>query len=34
VWTKPASEILAKERRALNKLNAIKSRNQALDSGH
>jgi transposase len=34
VWTKPASEILAKERRALNKLNAIKSGNQALDSGH
>jgi len=34
VWTKPASEILAKERRALNKLNAIRSGNQGLDSEH
>lgn len=32
VWTKMADEILAKERRALEKLRAIKSENQASDS--
>jgi hypothetical protein len=34
VWTKTADEILAKERRALTKLEAIKSGNQASDSEH
>jgi transposase len=33
-WTKPAADILAKERRALDKLGAIKSGNQASDSEH
>jgi transposase len=33
-WTKSAAEILAKERRALDKLEAIKSGNQASDSEH
>ena len=33
-WTKPAAEILAKERRALEKLEAIKSGYQASDSEH
>ena len=34
VWTKTADEILAKERRALDKLTAIRSGNQASDSEH
>jgi len=34
LWTKTADEILAKERRALEKLQAIKSRYQASDSEH
>lgn len=34
VWTRPAAEILAKERRALEKLEQIKSGNQASDSEH
>jgi transposase len=34
VWTKPAADILARERRALDKLNVIKSGNQASDSEH
>jgi transposase len=34
VWTKTADEILAKERRALDKLEAIKSGYQVSDSGH
>jgi len=34
VWTKSAAEILAKERRALEKLEAIKSGYQASDSEH
>jgi transposase len=34
VWTKTADEILAKERRALEKLEAIKSGYQASDSDH
>ena len=34
VWTKTADDILAKERRALEKLQAIKSGNQASDSEH
>jgi len=34
IWTKSADDILAKERRALNKLEAIKSGNQASDSEH
>jgi hypothetical protein len=34
VWTKTAADILAKERRALEKLEAIKSGNQASDSEH
>jgi transposase len=34
VWTKTADEILDKERRALDKLEAIKSGNQASDSEH
>ena len=33
-WTKPAADILARERRALNKIDAIKSGNQASDSEH
>jgi len=33
-WTKPAAEILAKERRALDKLDAIKCGYQASDSEH
>ena len=34
VWTKTADEILAKERRALDKLTAIRAGNQASDSEH
>ena len=34
VWTKPAADILAKERRALDKLEDIKSGYQASDSEH
>ena len=34
VWTKTAADILAKERRALEKLEAIKSGYQASDSEH
>ena len=34
VWTKSAPDILARERRALDKLEAIKSGNQVLDSEH
>jgi transposase len=34
VWTKTAGAILAKERRALDKLEAVKSRNQPSDSEH
>jgi transposase len=34
IWTKSAETILAKERRALEKLNAIKSGNQPSDSEH
>jgi transposase len=34
VWTKTAAEILAKERRALDKLETFKSGNQASDSEH
>ena len=34
VWTKTAADILAKERRALDALEAIKSGNQASDSEH
>jgi transposase len=34
VWTKSATEILAKERRALEKLETIRSGNQASDSEH
>ena len=33
-WTKTAADILERERRALDKLDAIKSGNQALDSKH
>lgn len=33
-WTKTATDILARERRALDKLDAIKSGNQASDSEH
>jgi len=34
VWTKSATDILARERRALDKLNAVKSGYQASDSEH
>ena len=34
VWTKTAADILARERRALDKLEAIKSGNQMSDSEH
>ena len=34
VWTKPAAEILDRERRALEKLEAVKSGNQVSDSEH
>ena len=34
VWTKSAATVLAKERRALDKLHAIKPRYQASDSEH
>ena len=34
VWTKPAATILAKEARAKAKLDAVKSGDQALESGH
>ena len=34
VWSKTADAILAKERRALDALDAVKSGNQTLDSEH